>query len=386
MQRFFTPRYAFDRVARPLGLPGARRGVRRRAPARPPGTLPARVPRPLAATLGLPRAGLRLLWGRRGTRIALFAVLAALPLFAGGYLLLRHSSLVAVRHVQVSGVHGPQAPAIKAALVAAAHQMSTLDVRAGALRAAVAPFQVVREVRAYPRFPHGLRVEVVEQPPVAALLAAGQRTAVAADGAVLGPAFLSSGLPTLGGWSVPAPGAHLHDRGLLASLSLLGAAPAALGKLVVRTYTGPEGLTAAMRNGLVVYFGDATRAHAKWFSLARVLAEKSSAGALYVDVRLPGRPAAGFAAGSGPASEAAVTEPSGSSESTVGALAAGLSGGVPKEAASGEPAASGSAGKSSEATEESSSAESHETAGTESHETAGGSSGEASSEAPTPGG
>jgi cell division protein FtsQ len=379
MERSFTARCAFDRVARPLGLPGAWRGGRSRGPAGRRRARPTRtLPRPLEAGLALSRAGLRLLWRRRGTRIALIAVLIGTPLLAGGYMLLRHSSFVAVQRVQIGGVHGPEAPAIKAALVVAARQMSTLDVRDGALRAAVAPFRLVREVKAYPRFPHGLRVEVVEQLPVAALIAAGQRSAVAADGVVLGPAYLSSSLPTLGGWSVPAAGAHLHDRGLLASLRVLGAAPAALGKLVARSYSGPEGLTVAMRNGLVVYFGDATRAHAKWLSLARVLADKSSAGALYVDVRLPGRPAAGFAAGSGPPSEAAAREASGKSESTVGALAEGLAGGVPKEASgSGEPAA-GSSSESEEGSEVPSSSEAHET--TSSTGT------EASSEAPTPGG
>ena len=53
----------------------------------------------------------------------------------------------------------------------------------------------------------------------------------------------------------------------------------------------------ALRGGLLAYFGDATLPHAKWLSLARVLADPSSAGASYVDVRLPERPAAGFAAG-----------------------------------------------------------------------------------------
>ena len=69
--------------------------------------------------------------------------------------------------------------------------MSTLDVNRGALRAAVASFPVVRAVRAVPSFPHGLRIEVTEQLPVAALTIDGARTAVAADGVVLGPALLS---------------------------------------------------------------------------------------------------------------------------------------------------------------------------------------------------
>ena len=124
-------------------------------------------------------------------------MLIALPLLAGGWLSLRNSPLVSVEHVQVSGVHGPEAAAIDAALAGAARQMSTLDMHAGSLRSAVAPYRVVREVRAYPSFPHGVRIRVVEQLPVAALTIAGVRTAVAADGVILGPALLSGSLPTL---------------------------------------------------------------------------------------------------------------------------------------------------------------------------------------------
>ncbi len=64
--------------------------------------------------------------------------------------------------------------------------------------------------------------------------------------------------------------------------------------------SGRAGLTVAMRDGLLVYFGDASRPHAKWLALAAVLADSSSAGADYVDVRLPERPAAGFPPGRAP--------------------------------------------------------------------------------------
>ena len=128
----------------------------------------------------------------------------------------------------------------------------------------------------------------------------------------------------------------MSGASLLAALTVLGAAPAPLARLVERVFTGPKGLTVAMRNGLLVYFGDATRPHAKWLSLARVLADPSSAGASYVDVRLPvasGRrlprgsdlpPAASTSAGAG------ASEQRGSPESTVAALAAGLSTAAPR--------------------------------------------------------
>jgi cell division protein FtsQ len=257
---------------------------------------------------------------------------------------LRHSSFVAVRHVHVSGVHGADAKAIEAALTGAARRMSTLDVNVHALRAAVAPFAVVHDLHASGSPPHGLSIQVTEQLPVAALLAGGSRTAVAADGVVLGPALLSSTLPALSGSYAPATGARVTDGGLLESLTVLGAAPEPLAKVVARVYTSASGLTLAMRNGLLAYFGDAIRPHAKWAAFARVLADSSSAGATYVDVRVPEHPAAGgFAAGSGPtAAGSAASTPTATSapatgagsEGTIAAIAARLAGPPGSESAS----------------------------------------------------
>src|SRR5439155_5503304 len=158
---------------------------------------PSRLTTALSQAAAAAQALLRMLWRRRRLRIALLVCVIVAPLLGGGWLWLRHSSLVAVRDVRISGVHGRDAAAIDAALVRVARQMSTLDVRPAALRAAVAPFRVVRDVRATASFPHAMRIRVIEQPPVAALAAAGARTAVTADGVVLGPALLSGRLPTL---------------------------------------------------------------------------------------------------------------------------------------------------------------------------------------------
>jgi cell division protein FtsQ len=307
-----------------------------------------------------------------------------MPVLGGGYLILRNSPFVAVEHVQISGVSGTEASAIEGALSTAAKHMSTLDVNAGALQAAVAPFRVVSSIRAQASFPHGLRIEVTESLPVAALIVDGQRTGVSAAGVVLGPALASGSLPTLTGYLQLPPGAHLHNATLLESVAVLAAAPTALARHVSRVYESSEGLTVAMGNGLLVYFGDALRPHAKWLSLARVLADHSSAGASYIDVRLPSRPAAGFPAGAGPASSATSEELSSaqsgsSSESTVGALAAGLT----KEtgATSSTPATSSSSPSSSEPSSE---AETSSGTGGESSESATAPPSEASQEAASP--
>jgi cell division protein FtsQ len=282
--------------------------------------------RPFEAIAGLARSSFQEISRHRRLRIALLTLLVALPLLAGGWLLLRKSSFVTVEHVRVSGMQGPQAQAIETALSGAAQHMSTLDLHPAALRAAVASFPVVRAIRAIPSFPHGLHIDVVEQLPVAAVTVGGEQTAVAADGVVLGPALLSGSLPTLSeSASAAATGQRLHDSTLRGALTVLGDAPAPLAREVKRVYTGPEGLTVAMRNGLLAYFGDASLPHAKWLSLARVLADPSSAGAAYVDVRLPERPAAGFAGGVVPGAGAAGTEAGSVSDpSTAAELAAGL--------------------------------------------------------------
>lgn len=294
------------------------------------------------------RAGGALAW-LAGNRLVLRITvcgLLALMLLGGGWLWLRDSSLVVVRHVHISGVHGADAIEIRTALDGAATQMTTMDFHLGALRSAVAPYVVVGALHVTTSFPHTVSIAVSERPPVAALLSTGQRTAVAADGTVLGPSFLSSSLPTINSSIEPPAGTHVSGAATLGALALLGATPTPIARFVTRVYNGPEGLTVAMRSGLLVYFGDATRPHAKWMSLVRVLTSPSAAGALYIDVRLPERPAAGFSApsssssSSGPSTaSASMPVQTGATDPTAAALAARLS-----EAAGGESTATASPG------------------------------------------
>lgn len=346
-------------------------------------THPRRWRRPFSTAAEQVRRGVSFARRHRRLRVGLIVIAIALALLAGGWLWLRDSPLVSVERVRISGVHGPEAGAIEAALARAARHMSTLDVRSGALRSAVAPYRVVREVSATPSFPHGLHIRVVEQLPVAALTVAGGRTAVAADGVVLGPALLSGSLPALNGGSsrstiAQLTGQRVLDGSLLASLTVLGAAPAQLQRVIARAFNGPKGATVLMRDGLLVYFGDAARPHAKWFALARVLADPSSAGASYVDVRLPERPAVGFAGGVTPEASTAGVEPGSASEpNTAAALAVDLA------AALGGGSSPGASATPSSETAPTGPAQSGTTA---SPETTAGPAPEASTSAPTPGG
>jgi cell division protein FtsQ len=327
---------------RPLvlaGRPGGARSLRGSGRARP--HVPSSQLGAAAAVLGLVSA----LLARRSLRIALVAVAGAAILIGGGFELLRSSSLSAVRQVQVAGVEGPEATAIDSALTEAARRMSTLAVSDAALVAAVQRFKIVRAVRAEASFPHHLRIVVSEQPPVAVLTSGSERTAVAADGAVLGAALASGSLPTLAAPAGDILAADVTQPSLLAALTVLGAAPEPLRGRVASVSEGAQGLTVTMRNGLLVYFGDATLAHAKWLALARVLADASSHGASYIDVLAPSRPAAGgFAAGAGPSVSPTAASGSGSQQTTpapaqptVAALAESLTAAVGGPAAAGAP-------------------------------------------------
>ena len=75
--------------------------------------------------LSAPRTALRALSARRRLRTAVACAIVALPLLGGGWLWLRHSSLVAVEHVTITGAHGPQAGAIEAALRDQGHTRPT---------------------------------------------------------------------------------------------------------------------------------------------------------------------------------------------------------------------------------------------------------------------
>jgi cell division protein FtsQ len=228
---------------------------------------------------------------RRPPARAVAACAGVLALLGAGWLWLRDSSLVAVRQVDVTGASGSEAPRVRAALQEAARDMTTLHVRAGQLQTAVAPFPAIRGIEAHADFPHRLRVVVHERVAVGALAAGDDRVAVAADGTLL-RGSATRGLPVVAMGAAPA-GDAISDRGARSAIALLAAAPAALRAKVVRVYAGPRGLTAPLADGPVLYFGGAERMQAKWAAAARVLADHSSAGATYLDVRLPERPAAG---------------------------------------------------------------------------------------------
>jgi cell division protein FtsQ len=230
---------------------------------------------------------------RVGLRVKVaIAVLATVALLGGAWLWLRDSPLVAVRKVSITGVYGPDAGQIRSALRLAALNMSTLDVRQNELRVAVAPYPIVKHLRVSTQFPHGMRIDVVEQLPLGALVAGGQAVAASGDGTLLRDSPTAS-LPTIPVPALPG-GSQVTNGGALEALALLAAAPSRLlSRISQVSGSSVHGLVAQLRSGPSIYFGDDTDLDAKWVSATDVLADPSSAGASYIDVNDSAHPVAG---------------------------------------------------------------------------------------------
>jgi len=227
-------------------------------------------------------------------RRRLAALAAAGAILAAGYLLwLRDSSLVQVRAVTVTGLSGSDARRVSAALGATAKEMTTLHVDDRELERAAAAFPVVRSIEVQPDFPHALRIHVLEHRPAALLASGSRRVAVAADGSVLTGLSVTARLPLLRiAGSLPAR--QVSTGVALVSLRVAAGVPEALRGRVEEVGREPgKGVVVSLANGPRLIFGNGTRVGAKWAAAVRVLADPDAAGAEYVDVRIPERPAAG---------------------------------------------------------------------------------------------
>ena len=227
-------------------------------------------------------------------RRGLLVSAALLALLAGGYFgWLRNSSLVAVEEVEITGLSAPSADRIERALTAAAEDMTTLHVRPDELKQAVAGFPVVQAIHVQRDFPHGLRIRVIERRPVALLETGDERVAVAGDGTLLPDVDVAGTLPHVRA-DAAASGGRLSDGAARALMAVAGAAPA---RLLARAegiqIQSGRGIVVELRDGPELIFGDGSRPRAKWVAASAVLAQESSQGASYLDLRIPGRPAAG---------------------------------------------------------------------------------------------
>jgi cell division protein FtsQ len=240
---------------------------------------------------------------RRAVAGALLVAVALIP----GWFWLRDSSLVRVSDVQITGLSGPQAAQVREALTAAAERMSTLNLDEAKLAEAVRQFPIVAAVKAHPRPLHELDVEVIQHVPVGALVNGQNRMAVAEDGTILA-GTLTRGLPLVP-VAAPPGGRTLAEPEALRMVALLGAAPSALRARIDSVDVDEHGLVAQISDGPQLYFGAGARLRAKWAAATRVLADLSSRGAAYLDVRVPERPAAGGLEATDPAGTLTQAQP-----------------------------------------------------------------------------
>jgi cell division protein FtsQ len=301
------------------------------------------------AALRLPRAALPGPHGRR--RLAAFLVLVT-ALAAAYTFWLRDSSLVRVEHVTVSGLDRTDTSRVQQKLAEAARHMTTLHVDEAALHRAVADEPIVQSIAVETDFPHGLKISIVQNRPVAMLVAGGREVAVAPDGTLLDGAKVSGSLPVIRVAAFPGH-AHLPDGPARERVFVAAAAPPRLlARVESISIEHGRGVVAQLTDGPAIIFGRPTALGPKWVAAAAVLAQRSSQGATFIDVRMPDRPVAGglgvqldpqaqaeaLAAGADP------TVPSGASTSQPAATPAGTT------PATGAPAATAQAAPQSQAT------------------------------------
>jgi cell division protein FtsQ len=234
---------------------------------------------------------------RRGVLVLLAVALIA-GLLAAAYFSVRSSSLSAVRHVRVTGLSGPEASQIRESLQTTARNMSTLNVKHGAFHEAVAAYPEVKSVSVSASFPHSMTIRVVEQNPVAIVVAGGRRTVVSGDGTLLPNVRATTALPTITLGVAPA-GSSLSGVARRDAAALAQAPERLLPRIASASFDPTHGLTVQLHSGPELYFGGSHQLAAKWSAVVAVLATASSAGAGYIDVTDPSRPAAGSTASSG---------------------------------------------------------------------------------------
>ena len=228
-------------------------------------------------------------------RRRLIVLLAASGLLFGVYMVwLRDIGLVAVEKVQVTGLTGKDAVKATSALERVARESTTLHVDRAAIDAVAERFPIIHSVRIETDFPKGMSIAVTEERPAAMLVAGSRRIPVAGDGSVLTALTIKESLPTIKVEAGNVPDKRLTPSSTLDAVRVAGGAPGALTpRLESVTREGAKGWVVQIKDGPELIFGSATAVAAKWTAVTRVLADRDAAGADYIDLRIPGRPAAG---------------------------------------------------------------------------------------------
>ena len=241
----------------------------------------------------MPRRLPRLLPRRLRSLHTLLLVLGVVLVCWLGWTWYRSSSFVKVEHVTVTGLSGPDVPQIREALTSSALGMTTLNMDIAKLEASVSQYGYVQRLTVTSRGAHAVVIRVAEQVPVALLQAGGRTQVVDADGQLMPSTTTHGALPVIQVSSAPV-GQAVTAAGANAAIAVLAAAPyAMLAHVASATSSSAHGVIVQLRNGPQLYFGTMTQLGPKWAAAVAVLQNKDSAGASYIDVSDPQRPAPG---------------------------------------------------------------------------------------------
>jgi len=256
-----------------------------------PRARPASVVVPIAR----PRSGVRLdadrLVPSARSLVLAFALLAG---GIGAWLVAKETSVFALRTVQVSGAPKPVARQVQQVLEREVGT-SLLEVDTDRLRHAVERLPTVVSVELVRAFPHALRIAVVPERPALVVRRGAESWLVSSRGRVMGTIERGTrpGLPRL--WVRREvdlePGALLDGDPAVAVAAVAPLRSAGL-RGVATVRTGKDGLTLALRRGLLVRLGEPASIRLKLAVAARVLPLLAPE-TLYLDVSVPDRPVSG---------------------------------------------------------------------------------------------
>lgn len=248
---------------------------------------------PIRPALGLPRLHLPL--GR--TLVGVGVVVGVLAL---GYLAARSTSLFALQSVAVSGVRGAVEADVRAALRTLDGE-SLVTVDTDSVERQLSALPSVRAAHVDRAFPHGLRVVVVPERPVAVLRSGRAAWVLSGSGRVIRDVESSTNrrLPRI--WiaagAVFEPGATLAIPMASKALRVVASLPARFPVQVRTARAAEDGVVLALSIGMEVRLGSADDFDAKLAAAAAVLRGLSvseRAELEYLDVSLPERPVAGI--------------------------------------------------------------------------------------------
>jgi len=237
---------------------------------------------------------------RRLGLLGLAVLVLAVGLSISWFTWFRDLPLFEIRDVQVTGTDSlssteekEEADALTEAVTASLGGMTTLHVRQDELERALAEWPRVAGVRVETDFPNGATARLDLREDGSVIGEGDNAVLVATDGTLLGPAGEGTEtLPRIGG-EPPADDRAGLGGPRLSQAIVLGAVPTEIRPFVDSSRLGEEGIEVELSNGLRLIFGDDSKSSSKWKAATTVIADPELAGAEYVDLTVPWRPAVG---------------------------------------------------------------------------------------------